>query len=76
MPAIINRLKRTFFKYVKLIPSIRRKIESEMDKVNTEFERDMSSKTAHLKYFTTLPEKALSSTEILKIVDDVLSLGM
>ncbi|KAI4457739.1 sphingosine-1-phosphate lyase 1 [Holotrichia oblita] len=72
---IVNRIKRTFFKYIKLIPSVRRKIESEMDKVNTEFEQDMSSKTAHLKYFTTLPEKALSSTEILEIVDDVLSLG-
>lgn len=54
---------------------MKRKIEEQMKKINHDFEQDLLSKTGHLKYFTTLPKKAVAPQEILKIVDDILRLG-
>lgn len=68
-------MKKLFFKYIKLLPSIRRKIEAEMEKVNSRFEHDMASRTAHLAYITDLPETPFTPNEILKIVDETLSTG-
>ncbi|KRT83850.1 hypothetical protein AMK59_4551, partial [Oryctes borbonicus] len=72
---IVKRAKRTFFKYIKLLPPVRRKIEAEMTKVNLDFQQAISSKASHLQYFTVLPDKPLSPPELLKLVDETLSLG-
>ncbi|GJQ68952.1 Sply [Trypoxylus dichotomus] len=72
---IVKRARRIFFKYIKLLPPVKRKIEAEMNKVNSEFELAISSKASHLQYFTVLPNKPLPPPELLRIVDETLALS-
>lgn len=72
---IKERLKKTFFKLLKLIPQVRKKIDTEMDKVSEGFEMDVKERTKHLKYITRLPEKGLSADKIIEITDENLGLG-
>lgn len=72
---IKERLKKTFFKLLKLIPQVRRKIDTEMNKVSDGFENDVKERTKHLKYITRLPEKGLTADQIIKITDENLGLG-
>lgn len=73
---VIPRVKKAFFKFVKLIPHVRRKIESEMDKISEGFEKDVSDRTKSLKYITTLPKKGLSPSQVLEATNENLGLGM
>ncbi|XP_046811332.1 sphingosine-1-phosphate lyase [Lucilia cuprina] len=69
------RGKRQFFRYLKRVPAVRRKIESELAKATTDFENDISKSCEKLTYSLRLPEDGLSKEEILKLVDEHLKLG-
>lgn len=71
-----ERLKKTFFKLLKLIPQIRKKIDTELNKVSESFEKDVRERTKHLKYITELPDKGATPERILQITDENLGLGM
>lgn len=70
-----QRIKKAFFRLIKLIPQVRKKIETEMTKVSQTFEKDVQERTKDLKYITKLPEKGFSPDRILQITDENLSLG-
>lgn len=71
-----ERIKKAVFKLLKLIPQVRKKIDSELDKVSQSFENEVRERTKHLKYITELPDKGKTSDEILQITDKNLGLGM
>lgn len=71
-----EKLKRSIFKLLKLIPQVKKKIETELSKVSQTFEQDVRERTKHLKYITRLPEKGIGTEEILQITDKNLGLGM
>lgn len=71
-----EKLKKVFFKLIKLIPQVREKIETELNKVSEGFEKDVRERTKQLKYITKLPAKGLGPDRILQITDENLGLGM
>lgn len=72
----LDKVKRRFFKLVRLIPRIRNEIDSELQKVSDMFAKDVSERTKNLKYITTLPQTGLSKEKILEIVNENLNLGI
>lgn len=72
---VIPRLKKAFFKFVKLIPHVRKKIDSEMSKLSEGFEKDVSERTKSLKYITKLPKEGLSTSQVLQVTNENLGLG-
>ncbi|XP_061387424.1 sphingosine-1-phosphate lyase [Musca vetustissima] len=73
--SIYTRGKRQFFRYLKKVPAVRRKIESELSKANQDFEGEIAKLTGTLEYCLQLPENGLTKEEILKLMDEHLKLG-
>lgn len=73
--SIVQRVKKTFFKYVKLIPSVKMQIDTQMSEVCHNLEQDVKERTKHLKYITVLPEKGLSKQRIMNVADENLNFG-
>uniref|UniRef100_T1P9B9 sphinganine-1-phosphate aldolase n=1 Tax=Musca domestica TaxID=7370 RepID=T1P9B9_MUSDO len=73
--SIYTRGKRQFFRYLKKVPAVRRKIESELSKANQDFKGEIAKLTGTLEYCLQLPENGLSKEEILKLMDEHLKLG-
>ncbi|XP_073813890.1 sphingosine-1-phosphate lyase [Musca autumnalis] len=73
--SIYTRGKRQFFRYLKKVPAVRRKIETELSKANQDFEGEIAKLTGTLEYCLQLPENGLSKEEILKLMDEHLKLG-
>ncbi|XP_017769454.1 PREDICTED: sphingosine-1-phosphate lyase [Nicrophorus vespilloides] len=69
------RVKKTFFKYMKKIPSIKAKLDDEILRINNGFRKDVYSKTKHLDYYMQLPEKKMSKEEIMEVTNEYLNLG-
>lgn len=72
---IFTRGKRQFFRYLKKVPAVRRKIEAELSKANQDFQGEISKLTETLSYCMSLPERGLTKEEILKQIDEHLKLG-
>lgn len=72
---ITIRAKKIFFRLIRRVPPIRRRIETEIGKVSGEMEKWVEKRTANLDYFMTLPELGLSHADILRSVEAYLSLG-
>ncbi|XP_013103384.1 sphingosine-1-phosphate lyase [Stomoxys calcitrans] len=73
--SIYVRGKRQFFRYLKKVPAVRRKIESELSKAEGDFRENITKLTQSLKYCKELPENGFSSEEILKMMDEHLAQG-
>lgn len=69
------RLKKTFFRWIRRIPQVRRKIETELGRLEQGFEQDTLKATAGLAYITSLPQAALEHGAILQLLDRYLQLG-
>ncbi|KAG5672948.1 hypothetical protein PVAND_003035 [Polypedilum vanderplanki] len=73
--SITERLKKKFFKLVRYVPSVRRKIESEFENIQKTFEDDMMKYGDEMGYIVKLPEDGWHRKDILKKIDDYLELG-
>lgn len=73
--AIIKRAKKRVFKLARHIPSVSRKIQSELDKVEKQFEDEMSNFGKDMGYITVLPENSISAEEVMTKLDAYLKLG-
>ncbi|XP_018320081.1 sphingosine-1-phosphate lyase [Agrilus planipennis] len=73
--SVMERTKKTFFKLAKLVPSIRLKIDSEMESVRKSLYKDVEERGKALHYITTLPEKGFSKEAIVKLTDENLGLS-
>jgi len=72
---VSEKAKNTFFRWMKKIPAVRAKIDDEMAKFSAGFEKDIARKSTHLKYIVSLPEQSMSKEQILKTLDENLSVG-
>lgn len=70
-----SRAKKKFFKLIRLLPQIRRKIDSEVSKVAVGMEKSVQERTAHMEYYSNLPFMGLSNEKLLEQVDKYLTLG-
>jgi sphinganine-1-phosphate aldolase len=72
---ISTRAKKTFFRLIRYIPSIRNKIENELSSIQKTFEDDMSKYGDELGYIVKLPEDGWHRKDILMKMDEYLKLG-
>lgn len=72
---IYVRGKRQFFRYLKKVPAVRRKIEKELSTATASFQNEMEKSCGKLEYSLQLPEEGLSKEQILQLVDEHLKLG-
>ncbi|XP_026755583.1 sphingosine-1-phosphate lyase [Galleria mellonella] len=73
--SIKTRLRREFFRWLRQIPIVRRKIEEKISDINVGFKQDVSKRLAGMTIRRELPEKGLTSEQIAEEVRDHLSLG-
>lgn len=73
--AITSRAKKQFFRLMKKIPYVKRKIDAEMEKINSDFTTSVLERTKNTKYIITLPTKGITSEDILKHLNENLELG-
>lgn len=72
---MVERLKKTFFRWVKLIPAVKHKIDSELADIKESFDKEAKEKTKHLAYTIALPPNSLSADEVLQLARKNLKLG-
>lgn len=72
---LTERVKKTFFRHVKSIPYVRRKIAEEMSKTQTMIEAEMAVSNENHQFVKKLPERGLNRDKILKEAEECLSLG-
>lgn len=70
--SLTSRLKRRFFRLARKVPAVRRRIESEIVKINKDFIKEAAQRG---QFITVLPENGLKQDQILQKVDDYLNLG-
>lgn len=70
-----TRAKKKFFKWIRLLPPVRRRIEEEIAKAAADMEKSTAERTKHMQYYTTLPMLGLSKAELLMQIDNYLALG-
>ena len=71
----MSRAKKTFFKLIRYVPSVRKRIENELLSIQQSFEDDMSKHSEELGYIVKLPEDGWHRKDILKKMDEYLELG-
>merc|ERR1711936_675136 len=69
------RVKKYIFKMMRKIPSVRRQIETEMDKIRISFEEEYQSSTEGIPYLHALPYDGMSHHRILDETKLHLNLG-
>lgn len=72
---IVASSKKRFFKLVKQLPFVKRKIEAEMNKVSEEFEKSVDDINKVISYTKRLPASGLEINEIHTILEKNLGLG-
>lgn len=72
---ITSRTKKKFFKLIRLLPPVQRKIDDEISKVSISMESTVQERTSHMQYYKVLPLLGLSKAELLDQIDKYLSLG-
>nr|CAD7402494.1 unnamed protein product [Timema cristinae] len=70
--SLLSRGKKTAFRLARKIPMIARRIDSELDKINETFEKEVINRNQGNPYITTLPDKGKSHTEIVELVKQYL----
>ncbi|XP_059049718.1 sphingosine-1-phosphate lyase [Achroia grisella] len=73
--SVKTRLRREFFRWLRQIPIVRRKIDEKISDINDGFRKDVSKRLAGMTVRRELPEKGLTSEQIAEEVRDHLSLG-
>lgn len=72
---ITSRTKKKFYKLIRLLPPVQRKIDTEISAVSASMESAVQERTSHMQYYKVLPLLGLSREELLDQVDKYLLLG-
>lgn len=73
--SVTSRLRKKVFRLVRRVPAVRNKIQTEVDKNETEFANNITKEVGIVPYIRKMPDNGLVSTEILSKVDQYLNLG-
>lgn len=72
---LIQRGKRQFFNLRNYIPSIRDRINRELNNINSSFEKDALQRLQNIPFVVKLPDDGMEPDEILKQVQQSIQLG-
>ncbi|VVC95719.1 unnamed protein product [Leptidea sinapis] len=70
-----TRLRKEFFRWLRRVPIVRRKIEEKMLEIQRDFKNDVAKRLAGVNINRELPEHGLSSDRVIEEIRDHLSLG-
>lgn len=72
---VIERSRKRFFKLIRQIPAVQKKIDDKMSKIHAELEGEVIKRTKDLEYYTKLPYDAFTHDQILEMIDQYLKIG-
>ncbi|GBP60810.1 Sphingosine-1-phosphate lyase [Eumeta japonica] len=72
---VTTRLRKEFFRWLRQVPIVRKKIEAKMAEINADFEKEVIKRLAGLTVRTSLPNNGLSAEEISEEVKNHVNLG-
>lgn len=75
LAGVTTRLRREFFRWLRQVPIVRRKIEEKMAQINSDFKSDVNKRLAGVTIRRQLPESGLSADQVMEEVKDLVSLG-
>lgn len=70
------RLRKQFFRWLRQVPMVRKKIEQKMAEIKKDFHTDVEKRLAGVTIRRELPEQGLDPEQISQEVRDHLNLGM
>ncbi|XP_043282236.1 sphingosine-1-phosphate lyase [Venturia canescens] len=73
--SVYERGKRQVFKLVKMIPSVKKRLETELVAMNKSLEEDLLQRLKRDSFVTKLPEKGLTPEQVLDKVKKYTELG-
>lgn len=73
--SLANRMKKKGLQLIRLVPSIRNRIDKELFELNEGFEKDAMERLKNIPFIVNLPKEGLSSERILKLVEESVKLG-
>lgn len=75
LAGVYDRSKRKIFKLIKYIPSVRDKIDKELDGIHKSFENEILHRLKNVGFVTQLPERGLTHEQVLDKVKECIDLG-
>lgn len=75
LTGVYERGKRQVFRLVKLVPSVKEKLEKELASMSKSFENDIIQRLKEDPFVTKLPEIGLSPDQVLNKVKEYTELG-
>ncbi|XP_037296501.1 sphingosine-1-phosphate lyase-like isoform X1 [Manduca sexta] len=73
--SVTTRLRKQFFRWLRQVPIVKRKIDEKMAEITKDFRKDINKRLAGVTVRTELPAKGLDPELIKQEVRDHLSLG-
>ncbi|CAH2105868.1 unnamed protein product [Euphydryas editha] len=74
--SVTVRLRREFFRWLRHVPIVRRKIEERMTEIKRGFKKDVAKRLAGMTVYRELPERGLTAEEIAEEVKKHVALGL
>ncbi|XP_047528523.1 sphingosine-1-phosphate lyase [Vanessa atalanta] len=73
--SVTVRLRREFFRWLRQVPIVRRKIEERMNDIKKGFKKDVAKRLAGMTIYRELPERGFTAEEVAEEVKKHLTLG-
>ncbi|CAK1599076.1 unnamed protein product [Parnassius mnemosyne] len=73
--SVPTRLRKEFFRWLRRVPMVRRKIEEKMSEIKRDFRRDVAKRLAGMTIRREIPDVGLSAEQIAEEIKDHLTLG-
>ncbi|CAH0605725.1 unnamed protein product [Chrysodeixis includens] len=73
--SVTTRMRKEFFRWLRHIPIVRRKIEEKMSEIKGDFKKDVNKRLAGVTVRRVLPDDGLNAEQVLEEVRDHVNLG-
>lgn len=73
--SVTTRLRKEFFRWLRHMPIVRRKIEEKMSEITADFKKDVTKRMAGTTIRRTLPETGLSSEQVIEEIKNLSTMG-
>ncbi|XP_026737083.1 sphingosine-1-phosphate lyase [Trichoplusia ni] len=73
--SVTTRMRKEFFRWLRHIPIVRRKIEEKMSQIKGDFKKDVTKRLAGVTVRRVLPDAGLNAEQVMEEVKDHVNLG-
>ncbi|KAK0096393.1 hypothetical protein PV326_005629 [Microctonus aethiopoides] len=72
---LYERGRKKIFQLARYIPSIREKVERELNSLNDTFEKESLDRLKNAKFITKLPEQGLNNDQVMEHIKNLMQIG-